>query len=102
MRNWSVFPKAPRITAAEVQQLLKTKANVVVVDTDDSIAYDTEHIGGAVNMAHDPTVDPPGTTGGAWRSAFGPLDRRPATAFETQTTHFGHPRIRFPRKVESL
>lgn len=52
------FPEVPRLTAEEVQQLLKSKANVVLVDTDDSIAYDAEHIKGAVNMAYDPTVDP--------------------------------------------
>jgi rhodanese-related sulfurtransferase len=41
-----------------VQQLLKSKSNVVLVDTDDSIAYEAEHIKGAVNMAYDPTADP--------------------------------------------
>jgi rhodanese-related sulfurtransferase len=52
------FPQVPRITAEEVERLLKTKANVVLVDTDDSVAYDAEHIKDAVNMAYDPTVDP--------------------------------------------
>jgi 3-mercaptopyruvate sulfurtransferase SseA len=41
-----------------VQQLLKSKANVVLVDTDDSVTDEAEHINGAVNMAYDPTLDP--------------------------------------------
>jgi quinohemoprotein ethanol dehydrogenase len=52
------FPEVPRITAEEVQQLLKSRTNVVLVDTDDRIAYDAEHIKGAVNIAYDPTTDP--------------------------------------------
>ena len=52
------FPEVPRIMAEEVQQLLNLKANVVLVDTDDSVTYEAEHIKGAVNMAYDPTVDP--------------------------------------------
>jgi rhodanese-related sulfurtransferase len=52
------FPQVPRITAEEVERLVKTKTNVVLVDTDDSVAYDAEHIKGAINMAYDPTVDP--------------------------------------------
>ena len=44
--------------AEEVQQLLNLKANVILVDTDDSVTYEAEHIKGAVNMAYDPTVDP--------------------------------------------
>lgn len=51
------FPQVPRITAEEVQRLLMSKANVVLVDTDDSVTYDAEHIKSAINMAYDPTVD---------------------------------------------
>lgn len=50
------FPEVPRITAEEVQQLLKDR-KVVIVDTDDPEAYAAEHIKGSVNIAYDPTVD---------------------------------------------
>jgi rhodanese-related sulfurtransferase len=52
------FPQVPRITAEEVQRLIKEKGNVVLVDTDDSESYGDEHIQGAVNVAYDPTADP--------------------------------------------
>jgi rhodanese-related sulfurtransferase len=51
------FPKAPRITAEEVERLIKDKKDVVIVDTDDSISYGAEHIQGAVNITYDPTTD---------------------------------------------
>jgi len=51
------FPQVPRITAEEVERLAKDKGNVVLVDTDDPVAYESEHIKGAVNIAFDPTVD---------------------------------------------
>jgi len=51
------FPKAPRITAEEVERLIKDKKDVVIVDTDDAISYGAEHIKGAINIAYDPTVD---------------------------------------------
>jgi rhodanese-related sulfurtransferase len=51
------LPQVPRITAEEVERMIKSKANVVMVDTDDSIAYEDEHIKGAVNIAYDPTLD---------------------------------------------
>jgi rhodanese-related sulfurtransferase len=51
------FPKAPRITAEEVERRIKNKEDVVVVDTDDSISYGAEHIKGAVNIVYDPTTD---------------------------------------------
>ncbi len=52
------FPDVPRITAEEVQRLLKDTAKLVLVDTDDTMTYGEEHIKGAVNMTYDPTVDP--------------------------------------------
>lgn len=52
------LPQVPRITAEEVQRLIKDKGNVVLVDTDDSESYGDEHIKGAVNIAYDPTADP--------------------------------------------
>ncbi len=51
------FPQVPRITAEEVERLAKDKGNVVLVDTDDSVTYEAEHIKGAVNIAYDPTVE---------------------------------------------
>ncbi|MGH9717505.1 MAG: rhodanese-like domain-containing protein [Candidatus Acidiferrales bacterium] len=51
------YPNVPRITAEEVEHLIKTKGNVVIVDTDDSMSYGAEHIKAAVNIAYDPTVD---------------------------------------------
>jgi rhodanese-related sulfurtransferase len=51
------FPEVPRITAEEVQRMTKDKASVILVDTDDPIAYEAEHIRGAVNLAYDPTID---------------------------------------------
>jgi rhodanese-related sulfurtransferase len=51
------FPQVPRITAEEVERLAKDKGNVVLVDTDDPVAYEAEHIKGAVNIAFDPTVE---------------------------------------------
>jgi rhodanese-related sulfurtransferase len=52
------LPQVPRITAEDVQRLIKEKGNVVLVDTDDSESYGDEHIKGAVNIAYDPTADP--------------------------------------------
>jgi rhodanese-related sulfurtransferase len=49
--------QVPRITAEEVQRLVKENGNVVFVDTDDPAAYEAEHIKGSVNIAYDPTVD---------------------------------------------
>jgi rhodanese-related sulfurtransferase len=51
------FPDVPRITAEEVERLIRTKGNVVLVDTDDPMSYGAEHIKGAVNITYDPTVD---------------------------------------------
>lgn len=51
------YPNVPRITAEEVDRLVKTKGNVVIVDTDDSMTYGAEHIKGAVNITYDPAAD---------------------------------------------
>lgn len=51
------FPEVPRIKAEEVQSLMKEKGNVILVDTDDSMTYEAEHIKGALNIAYDPTGD---------------------------------------------
>jgi len=51
------YPNVPRITAEEVERLVRTKGNVVIVDTDDSMSYGAEHIKGAVNITYDPAED---------------------------------------------
>jgi rhodanese-related sulfurtransferase len=51
------FPDVPRITAQEVEERIKDKQDVVIVDTDDSVTYGAEHIKGAVNIYFDPTQD---------------------------------------------
>ncbi len=52
------FPQVQRITAEEVQRLAKESGKVVLVDTDDPVAYEAEHITGAVNIPFDPSRDP--------------------------------------------
>jgi rhodanese-related sulfurtransferase len=49
------LPDVLRVTAEEVQRLAKDGASVVMVDTDDPVAYESEHIKGAVNIPYDPT-----------------------------------------------
>lgn len=51
------YPEVPRITAQDVEQRIKTKGDIVLVDTDDSVTYGAEHIKGAVNIFYDPTGD---------------------------------------------
>jgi rhodanese-related sulfurtransferase len=51
-------PKIPRIPALELVQLLKSKASVVVVDTQDPEGYEMWHIPSAVNITYAPTEDP--------------------------------------------
>jgi rhodanese-related sulfurtransferase len=51
------FPNVPRITAEEVSRLMKEKGNIVLVDTDDSVTYEAEHIKGAINIGFNPTGD---------------------------------------------
>jgi rhodanese-related sulfurtransferase len=51
------FPQVPRITAEEVQRLAKDGGKVVLVGTDDPVAFESEHIKGAVNVSYDLTRD---------------------------------------------
>ena len=51
-------PQISRITAEELKKLLDEKADIVVVDTRDSLSYDYGHIPGAVNIYYDPNGDP--------------------------------------------
>jgi rhodanese-related sulfurtransferase len=51
------FPEVARVTAEQVERLAKDGGKVVFVDTDDPVAYESEHIQGAVNIPYDPTRD---------------------------------------------
>ena len=51
-------PEVLRITAEELKQLIDAKADIVIVDTRDSLSYDFGHIPGAINIYYDPNGDP--------------------------------------------
>jgi rhodanese-related sulfurtransferase len=51
-------PEIPRIPAKELAQLLKNKADIVVVDTQTSDGYEMWHITSAVNIPYVSTEDP--------------------------------------------
>ncbi len=51
-------PEVPRITAEELKQLVDSKADIVIVDTRDSLSYSYGHIPGAINIYYDPNGDP--------------------------------------------
>jgi rhodanese-related sulfurtransferase len=51
-------PEIPRIPAKELTQLLKNKADIVVVDTQASDGYEMWHIPSAVNIPYVSTEDP--------------------------------------------
>lgn len=51
-------PEVARIEPKELKRLIDDKAPVVIVDTRDSLSYDTGHVPGAVNIQYDPTGDP--------------------------------------------
>jgi rhodanese-related sulfurtransferase len=53
-----VHPEIPRIPAKELAQLLKTKSDIVVVDTQAPDGYEIWHIPSAVNIAYISTEDP--------------------------------------------
>ena len=50
--------EVPRITVEELKQLIDSKADIVIVDTRDSVSYDFGHIPGAINIYYDPNGDP--------------------------------------------
>ncbi|MBZ5500793.1 MAG: hypothetical protein LAN59_00940 [Acidobacteriia bacterium] len=52
------YPQVLRITAEEVKRMIEQKADIVLVDTRDSLSYDDGHLQGAINIYYDPTVDP--------------------------------------------
>ena len=51
-------PEIPRIPARELVQLLKSKADIVVVDTQASDGYEMWHLPSAVNISYISTEDP--------------------------------------------
>jgi rhodanese-related sulfurtransferase len=53
-----VHPEIPRIPAAELAQLLKKKADIVILDTQPPDGYEMWHIPSAVNVPYISTEDP--------------------------------------------
>jgi rhodanese-related sulfurtransferase len=53
-------PEIPRIPAKELVQLLKSKADVVIVDTQAADGYEMWHIPSAVNIPYVSTANPTG------------------------------------------
>jgi len=51
-------PEVPRITAEELKKLIDEDADIVIVDTRDSLSYEYGHIPGAINIYYDPNGDP--------------------------------------------
>lgn len=51
-------PEVPRIPAAELEQLLEKKADIVVVDTQSPDGYEMWHIPSAINIPYVSTEDP--------------------------------------------
>lgn len=51
-------PEVPRIEPQELRRQIDEKADIVIVDTRDSLSYDTSHIPGAINIYYDPNGDP--------------------------------------------
>jgi rhodanese-related sulfurtransferase len=51
-------PEVPRMPARELVQLLKEKADIVIVDTQAPDGYEMWHIPSAINITYDSTADP--------------------------------------------
>lgn len=51
-------PEVARIEPRELKGLIDEKAPVIIVDTRDSLSYETSHIPGAINIYYDPNGDP--------------------------------------------
>ena len=51
-------PAVTRIEPKELKRLLDDKTPMVIVDTRDSLSYETGHIPGAVNIRYDRSGDP--------------------------------------------
>jgi rhodanese-related sulfurtransferase len=52
------FPEVPRMPAKELVQLLKKKADIVIVDTQSADGYEMWHIPSAINITYDSTANP--------------------------------------------
>jgi rhodanese-related sulfurtransferase len=50
--------EVPRMPAKELVQLLKKKADVIIVDTQSADGFEMWHIPSAINVAYDSTADP--------------------------------------------
>ncbi len=51
-------PEVPRMPAKELVQLLKKKAEILIVDTQSADGYEMWHIPSAINITYDSTADP--------------------------------------------
>ncbi len=51
-------PEIPRMPAKELVQLLKRKANIIIIDTQPSDGYEMWHIPSAINIPYISTADP--------------------------------------------
>jgi len=52
------YPEVPRMPAKELVQLLKKKAEIIIVDTQSADGYEMWHIPSAINITYDFTADP--------------------------------------------
>ncbi len=52
------YPEVPRMPAKELVQLLKKKADIVIVDTQSADGYEMWHIPSAINITYDSTANP--------------------------------------------
>lgn len=51
-------PEVARIPAKELAQLIKSKAEIVIVDTQSADGYEMWHMPSAINITYDSTADP--------------------------------------------
>ena len=51
-------PEVPRMPARELVQLLRNKAEILIVDTQSADGYEMWHIPSAINVTYDSTADP--------------------------------------------
>ncbi len=51
-------PEVPRMPAKELVQLLKKKAEVIIIDTQSADGFEMWHIPSAINVTYDSTADP--------------------------------------------
>ncbi len=52
------YPEVPRMPAKELVQMLKKKAEIVIVDTQSADGFEMWHIPSAINITYDSTADP--------------------------------------------